>query len=182
MKDPANTRFDNNSADCSASNLGMTRYYAHGPEELPAPNEILSMSGLQFMEGVRDGTIPSPPIGRTLNYWLDVVEEGRIVFRGKPKFESMNPMGTLHGGWYGTLLDSCMACAIMTRVPKGSIYTTLEYKVNITRALPIETAIVAEGTVQHSGRSTGVAVGVIRDAQDGKLYATGSTTCMIFKP
>jgi uncharacterized protein (TIGR00369 family) len=75
-----------------------------------------------------------------------------------------------------------MACAVMTKVPKGSMYTTLEYKINITRPIPLGTEIVAEGVVHHAGRSTGVADGEIRGAADGKLYATGSTTCMIFAP
>ncbi|MEL6700858.1 MAG: PaaI family thioesterase, partial [Pseudomonadota bacterium] len=117
-----------------------------------------------------------------LNYQVETVEDGRVVFHGTPEFRHTNPMGGVHGGWYGTLLDSCMACAVMTKVPQGSFYTTLEYKVNITRALPVGTAIRAEGIVQHSGRSTGVAVGEIRGAEDGRLYATGSTTCIIMQP
>ncbi len=88
-------------------------------------------------------------------------------------------MGTVHSGWNGTLLDSAMACAVMTKVPQGSVYTMLEYKVNVTREIAIGTGIVAEGIVSHSGRSTGVAEGTIRDARSGQLYATGSTTCFI---
>lgn len=72
-----------------------------------------------------------------------------------------------------------MACAVMTKVPRGSVYTTLEYKVNITRTIPVGIEILAEGIVSHAGRSTGVAEGTIRDAATGKLYATGSTTCII---
>lgn len=159
----------------------MTQFTAKSIDDLPGPEEILSISGLEFMQSVQDGRISSPPIGALLNYRLETVEDGKVIFHGTPKFESMNPMGSLHGGWYGTLLDSCMACAIMTKVPKGSLYTTLEYKINITRALAIGTEIEAIGTVQHAGRSTGVAIGEIRGLHDGKLYATGSTTCMIFK-
>ena len=85
----------------------------------------------------------------------------------------------LHGGWYGTLLDSAMACAVMTRVPKGSVYTTLEYKINILHSIPLGTEIACVGTCQHAGRSTGIAVGEIRGVEDGRLYATGSTTCII---
>lgn len=140
------------------------------------------MSGLEFMRAILEGKISGPPIGATMNFWVDTVEEGRVVFRGVPKFECFNPMGTLHGGWYGTLLDSCMACAVMTAVPRGKIYTTLEYKVNLTRALPEGREILAEGLVSHAGRSTAVATGEIRGAEDGKLYATGSTTCLILEP
>jgi uncharacterized protein (TIGR00369 family) len=90
-------------------------------------------------------------------------------------------MGTVHGGWYGTLLDSAMGCAVMTTVPKGSAYTTLEYKVNIVRPIPLDTEIEASAQVEHAGRSTGVANSWIRGLDDGRLYATGSTTCIIMK-
>lgn len=156
-------------------------FIAQSPDDLPTRDVLLSMSGLAFMEGVRDGTISHPPISGVLDYHVDLVEPGRVVFRGTPAFAHTNPMGTVHGGWYGTLLDSCMACAVMTTVPKGSIYTTLEYKINITRNLPVGMEIVADGRVDHAGRSTGVATGEIRGAHDGKLYATGSTTCLIMK-
>lgn len=139
------------------------------------------MSGLDFMRAMLEGEVAGPPIAGEMGYRLDSVEEGRVVFRGTPEFRFANPMGALHGGWYGTLLDSCMACAVMTRVPQGSVYTTLEYKINITRVIPMGMEILAIGTSQHAGRSTGVAVGEIRGAEDGKLYATGSTTCMVMK-
>ncbi len=154
-------------------------FFADTADQLPDRASVLSMSGLEFMEGVRDGRLPAPPIGRLLNYRVEVVEPGRVVFRGTPGFDHMNPVGGVHGGWYGTLLDSCMACAVMTRVPKGSIYTTLEYKINITQAIPAECEILATGWVDHAGRSTGVSHGEIRGALDRRLYATGSTTCLI---
>ncbi len=152
---------------------------ATGPDDLPTLADTLAMSGLEFMQGVLAGTIPGPPIAQTLNYTLTRIEPGLAEFRGTPLFAFANPMGTLHGGWYGTLLDSAMACAVMTRVPKGSVYTTLEYKVNILRPIPLGMEIVCTGACQHAGRSTGVAIGEIRGVVDGKLYATGSTTCII---
>lgn len=157
-------------------------YFAETARDLPGPNDILSMSGLDFMTGILEGRLPAPPISKTLNYRVTEVTLGRVVFRGTPEFPHMNPIGSVHGGWYGTLLDSCMACAVMTHLPKGAIYTTLEYKINITRAIPVGTEIVAEGVTSHAGRSTGVAEGTIRGADDGKLYATGSTTCLIMTP
>lgn len=155
--------------------------HAKSPNDLLTREQTLSMSGLEFMQGVAAGTIAGPPISTLLNYTLDQVEDGRVVFRGTPEFDHTNPMGTVHGGWYGTLLDSCMACAVMTKVPKGSIYTTLEYKINLTRNIPLGTEITATGWINHAGRTTGVASGEIRGAVDGKLYATGSTTCLIMK-
>lgn len=154
-------------------------FYAQSPDDLPDRDAILSRSGLAFMHAILAGEISNPPIGEVLGYHLHIVEDGRVVFRGTPEFHTLNPTGTVHGGWYGTLLDSAMACAVMTKVPKGSFYTTLEYKVNITRTIPVGTEIIAEGIVSHAGRSTGVAEGTIRDADTGQLYATGSTTCLI---
>ncbi|SDI55981.1 PaaI family thioesterase [Lutimaribacter saemankumensis] len=157
------------------------RRYAKTPADLPTMEETASRSGLETMQMVLDGRLPGPPIGQALNYWITEVEEGRVVFEGVPEFQFTNPMGTVHGGWYGTLLDSCMACAVMTRVPRGSVYTTLEYKVNILRPIRLGTAVRATGWCQHAGRSTGIANGEIRGVEDDKLYATGSTTCIIMK-
>lgn len=137
------------------------------------------MTGLEIMQAMLDGHLPPAPIGTGMNFAGHAVEKGRVVFRGAPQKAHTNPMGTVHGGWYGTLLDSAMACAVMTEVPAGATYTTLEYKVNIIRPIPLGTEVECIGTTQHAGRSTGVAVGEIRGTQDGKLYATGSTTCII---
>ena len=149
-------------------------------DELPDRDTLLSLSGLEFMQAILEGRISGPPIAGVMNYTLSEVSEGRVVFTGTPEFPHTNPMGGVHGGWYGTLLDSAMACAVMTKVPKGSVYTTLEYKVNITRAIPPGTRVRTIGTVDHAGRSTGVATGRI-EGEDGRLYATGSTTCLIMK-
>lgn len=156
--------------------------YAQGPDDLLSLAQLLDISGLEFMQGILDGHHPAPPIGKTLNYKLREVEAGRIVFRGAPLFDHCNPMGTVHGGWYGTLLDSAMACAVMTKVPKGSVYTTLEYKVNILRSIPLEMEVDTIAQIDHVGRSTGIAHGEIRGVEDGKLYATGSTTCIVMTP
>lgn len=157
------------------------QFHANAISELLTLEQMREISGLQFMQGILDGHYPSPPIGKTLGYYLSEVEEGRVVFSGAPRFDTFNPMGTVHGGWYGTLLDSAMACAVMTKVPKGSIYTTLEYKVNIIKSIPEGREIQAIGITNHVGRSTGVATAEIIDAETGKLYATGSTTCIVMK-
>ena len=157
-------------------------FIAKTPADLPDLDTILSMSGLDFMLSMQRDEISRPPISGLMHYHLHAVAAGRVTFRGTPAFAHANPMGGVHGGWYGTLLDSCMACAVMTLVPKGSVYTTLEYKVNLTRAIPIGIDILATGTSDHAGRSTGVAHWEIRGAADGKLYATGSTTCLIMRP
>ena len=159
----------------------MHPFNARSPDQMPGTDVILSMSGLDFMLAVLNGRVAGPPIAEPMNYRLDTVEDGYVTFRGTPAFDSLNPMGTVHGGWSGTLLDSAMACAVMTKVPKGATYTTLEYRVNIIRPIPLEMEIVASGRVQHAGRSTGIADGEIRGAEDNRLSATGSTTCMILK-
>lgn len=154
---------------------------ATSPADLLSQKEALALSGLEHMQSILAGKNPGPPIGATMGYTLHSVEEGRCVFRGKPEFNVTNPMGTVHGGWYGTLLDSAMACAVMTRIPRGTVYTTLEYKINILRSIPLGTLIDCTGVTDHVGRSTGVAHGEIRGVEDGKLYATGSTTCIVMK-
>ncbi len=159
----------------------MERMIAKTPEDLLSQAEALNLSGLDFMTGIIEGRLPGPPIAESMGYTLHKVDEGRVVFRGAPSFAFCNPMGTVHGGWYGTLLDSAMACAVMTKVPRGSVYTTLEYKVNILRSIPVDTEIDCIGEADHVGRSTGVAHGEIRGVTDGKLYATGSTTCIVMK-
>ncbi|WP_300031826.1 PaaI family thioesterase [uncultured Roseobacter sp.] len=156
-------------------------YAAQSPADLLPPEKIISMSGLAFMQGILRGEIAGAPIAETLNFDLHEVEEGRVRFSGVPTFAAMNPSGAVHGGWYGALLDSALGCAVMTMVPKGSVYTTLEYKVNITRAIRPGTVVDCVAVVDHVGRSTGVAHADIRGREDGKVYATGSTTCIIMK-
>ena len=153
--------------------------HARTPAEFPSRATLLSMSGLAFMPGMLAGRLPHPGISRLLNYRLTGVEPGRVTFAGAALIEHTNPVGAVHGGWFGTVLDSALGCAVMTCVPQGRWYTTLEYKINITRALALDTEVIAEGLVDHAGRTTAVAHASIRGATDGKLYATGTTTCII---
>ena len=144
--------------------------------------EILEIPGLDMMKGILEGIYPAAPIAKILNYKVHAVKKGKVVFRGAPNLDSRNPMGTIHGGWYGTILDSAMACAVMTTLPAGKIQTTLEFKVNIIRPIPAGATVDAIGTVEHSGKSTGVALGSLVDVKTGKLYASSSTTCIIMIP
>lgn len=137
------------------------------------------LSGLEHLQAMLRGEVPRAPMADTINITLHAVAPGRVVFRGTPLAQHRNPVGAVHGGWYGTLLDSAMGCAVMTGVPKGAHYTTLEFKINITRALPEGMEAEAVATLQHGGRSTAVAVAEVRGVEDGRLYATGSTTCLI---
>ena len=156
--------------------------FAQTHADLASRDTLLSMPGLDFMRSILDGRTPQPPIGRVLGYRLTAVEPGTVTFTGTPGFNHLNPMGGVHGGWYGTLLDSAMACAVMTTLPAGRLYTTLEYKVSLLRALPVGTEVEAVGRVVHAGRTTGVAEGALRGTGDGRLYATGTSTCLVLAP
>lgn len=153
--------------------------YATGPDDLPGRATLLSMSGLAYMEAMRDGRLPGSPMAGLFGFRLAEVSPGRVTFRARPAVSHLNPMGTLHGGWYGCLLDTAMGCAVMTTLPQGRWYVTLEYRVNLIRTIPTGAEVEAEGVVEHSGRSTAVARGGIRCLADGRLHATGSTTCLI---
>ena len=155
--------------------------FVSGPEQLVTGDELPELSGLEFMTGILEGSLPSPPICGVMGFRLSAVSAGEVAFAGKPSFEHCNPHGTVHGGWYGTLLDSAMACAYLTTLPEGAGYTTLEYKINLIRSIPLGTHVEATGTVVHSGRTTGVATGRIRGLDDGRLYASGSTTCIAMR-
>jgi uncharacterized protein (TIGR00369 family) len=150
-------------------------------DDLPDWGDLTSRSGLEFMRDVLDGTLAGSPIWDSLGFEPVRVEDGCVVFEGIPELHTTNPMRRVHGGWYGAILDSCMGCAVMTKLPRGTVYTTLEFKINITRAIPLGLKVEAIGKVQHAGRSTGVAMGEVRGVEDGKLYATGSTTCILMQ-
>ena len=160
----------------------MNDLYPKETQDVLSIEEILEIPGLEMMQGILKGIYPAAPIAKILNYKVHAVEKGKVVFRGTPNLESRNPMGTIHGGWYGTILDSAMACAVMTTLPAGKIQTTLEFKVNIIRSIPTGLTVDAIGIVEHSGKSTGVAVGSLIDVDTGKLYASSSTTCIIMTP
>lgn len=130
----------------------------------------------QILRGEREG----PGIWRLLGLTLEALEDGSASLTATPGEDLTNSNGTVHGGWYGTMLDSCMACAVMTKLAAGSGFTTLEYKVNVIRPVPVGTPVRGTGTTQHVGRSTAIAMGEIRGIEDDRLYATASTTCMIF--
>lgn len=141
---------------------------------------LLQQDGLTFLRGLIDGKFPAPPITRTLGFALSEVEHGRAVFTGEPQARHYNPIGTVHGGFAMTLLDSALACAIHSTLAQGEAYTTLEIKVNLVRPLTLKTGLVrAEGRILRRGRSLATSEGDIKDGE-GKLYAHATTTCMIF--
>lgn len=141
-----------------------------------------TMSGLEYLQTMLRGELPRPPISYTLDFVLESVSEGRATFTVTPQEFHYNPIGVVHGGLAATLLDSALGCAVQTTLPSGVGYTTLELHVNLVRAITKDSGqLRAEAEVIHAGRSIATAQARITDAA-GKLYAHGTTTCMIFRP
>ncbi len=141
---------------------------------------LASMSGLEFLNAMMRGDLPGPPIAKTLGFHMVEAEEGRTVFASVPGVEHYNPIRTVHAGYTATLLDSCMACAVLSTLPKGTGFTTMEFKVSLLRPMTKDTGPVrAEGTILSRGRRGAAAEGRLTDSR-GKLIAHATTTCLIF--
>ena len=144
------------------------------------PDILKSYDGLGFLKAMIAGKVPNPPISELIGFHLTEIEQGRGVFEGVPEFRHYNPIGTVHGGFAATLLDSALGCAIFSTITKGETWTTLELKFNLVRPLTRDTGPVrAEGRIVHRGRTVATAEGDLKD-RAGKLYAHATTTCMIF--
>jgi uncharacterized protein (TIGR00369 family) len=138
-----------------------------------------TIPGLQLLTGIMEGTLPAPPIQKALDFRLVEVARGYTAFAGIPKIEYYNPLGSVHGGYIAALLDSCMACAVHSTLDAGYSYATLEIKINYVRAILSDTGEVrAEGKVINAGKRVATAEGRLLDST-GKLYAHGTTTCLI---
>ena len=138
------------------------------------------MTGLELIQAMLAGELPYSHIGDTMDFSLVEIDVGRAVFQGTPQVKHFNPMGGVHGGWYATLLDSALGCAIHTMMPAGRAYTTAELGVNIVRAATPKTGpLRAIGNVIHCGRQLATAEARIV-GPDGKLYAHATTTCLVF--
>jgi uncharacterized protein (TIGR00369 family) len=145
-----------------------------------ARDVLLAGDGLSFLRGIVEGRHPAPPFAGTMDFELTEVEEGRVVFTGKPQARFFNPLGTIHGGWTATILDSAMACAAHSVLKPGEGYTTLEMKINYVRPVMPESGIVrCEGKVIHRGGTVATSEGRLIDER-GKLLAHGTETCLIF--
>lgn len=145
-----------------------------------AREELARLPGIAMFEAMFDGRLPGAPIATTLDFLPVRVEPGLAVFQGQPMRRHYNPLGTVHGGWYATLLDSALGCAVHSRLPAGKSYTTLELKLNLVRALRDDVPRVrAEGRVVHAGNQVATAEARLV-GPDGRLYAHGTTTCLVF--
>lgn len=140
---------------------------------------VPALSGLEFLQKMMRGELPAPPIADVLGFRLTRAERGLVVFEFEPEEFHYNPIGVVHGGMAGILLDSAMGCCVQSTLPAGTLYTTLEYKVNLTRAIQAKTGrLSAEGRIVHAGSRVATAEGRLTDGS-GKIYAHASTTCIV---
>jgi len=147
---------------------------------LASPGDVARLSGREMMQAMIDGKLPAPPIAQTLGFWLAEVGDGYAVFEGDTGPHLLNPLGTVHGGWALTLIDSATGCAAHTVLPAGVGYTTIETKANLSRPIKHDTGRVrAEGRVVTRGRQIMSAEARVLDAA-GRILAHGTSTLMVF--
>jgi uncharacterized protein (TIGR00369 family) len=146
------------------------------------PTEVMaSMPGIDFVRAIFDGKLPAPPIMQTIKPFDSTAEPGIVVMRSIPGFRHYNPIGSVHGGYAATLLDSAMGLAVHTMLPAGTGYTTLEFKVSFIKGMTKDTGPVrTEGRTLNVGRRTATAEARIADAE-GRLLAHATTTCLVFE-
>jgi uncharacterized protein (TIGR00369 family) len=146
---------------------------------LGRPEQFAGKSGMEIFHAMLRGELPPPPITQTLDFFLVEVTPGHAEFQGRPLFAHYNPLGTVHGGWIATLLDSAVACAIHSTLPAGKTYTTVELKVNYVRGLTDKVPLVrAIGDVIYTGGKIGTSQGRLV-GPDGTLFAHATTTCIV---
>lgn len=139
-----------------------------------------TMSGLEYIEGLVDGTIPPPPIFTLMRMRPVAAEVGTVSFTCDPDESHYNPIGTVHGGLVCTLLDSVLGCATQTTLPKGQGYTSLEIKISYLRPVTADTGrLTAVGIVTKPGSRAAFTEGTVHDSR-GKLIATASSTLLVF--
>jgi uncharacterized protein (TIGR00369 family) len=144
-------------------------------------DQKIGMSGLEFVEGLVNGTLPLNTMAETLGYDIIEASKGRVVVVAEPQAKHRNPFGTIHGGLAATLLDTCMGLAVLSMLDRGLAQTTLEFKISLVRPITVETGLVkAEGKVINCGRRVGTAEGKLMD-KEGRVLAHGTTTCLIFE-
>ncbi len=147
----------------------------------PIPGAIAAqrMSGLDYLKALMRGEFSTAPLSRALNFTLIEVEMGRAVFQSQPAEYHYNPIGSVHGGYAATLLDSALGCAVHSTLQAGVGYTTVQLQVNMVRAMNIDTGmLLCEGNVIHTGRRMMTAEGRLMD-KSGRVYAHGTSTCLI---
>ncbi|MGW5275220.1 PaaI family thioesterase [Streptomyces sp. NPDC004044] len=159
--------------------MGRSRTYEWEDPAISAAT-VGRSTGLEFLREIAAGRLPGPPVAATLDFTLDEVEHGRAVFSLVPGEEHYNPIGSVHGGVYATLLDSAAGCAVQSALPSGMGYTSVDLTVKFLRPVTVDTGrIRAVGTVISSGRRTALAEARLIDEKD-RLLAHATSTCMLF--
>ena len=146
------------------------------------PTEVMaSMAGVDFVRAIFEGRLPAPPIMQTVEPYDSTAEPGVVVFHSIPGFRHYNPIGSVHGGYAATLLDSAMGLAVHSALPAGTGYTTLEFKVSFIKGMTKDTGVVrSEGRTLNVGRRAATAEARITDSK-GRLLAHATTTCLVFE-
>ncbi len=151
-------------------------------ERAPLSREaVATMTGLDLMRAMVGGTLPGAPIGRVMNMRGIAADPGTVTFEGSPGPEHYNPLGTVHGGYAATLLDSCMGCAVHTTLAAGMGYTSIDINISYVRAITTATGpVTARGEVINAGRRIATVRGTLTDAA-GKILAHGTSSCLIME-
>jgi uncharacterized protein (TIGR00369 family) len=146
------------------------------------PTEVMAgMAGVDFVRAIFEGRLPAPPIMQTIEPFDSTVEPGVVVMHSVPGFRHYNPIGSVHGGYAATLLDSAMGLAVHSMLPPGTGYTTLEFKVSFIKGMTKDTGPVrSEGRILNVGRRAATAEARITDSK-GRLLAHATTTCLMFE-
>lgn len=165
------------------------------PEHTPDPSRVVehaayklarlapSYDGIAFLEAIRDGELPVPPIADLIGFDIRTVRPGEVTFELTPTEQHYNPIGMVHGGIAATLLDTAMGCAVQTRLPTGVGYTTSDIQVRYLKPVTVQTAtVLATGTVVHLGRRTAVAEARLVQESTGMLLATATSTLLVVRP
>jgi uncharacterized protein (TIGR00369 family) len=148
----------------------------------PQAAEALTMSGIEYLQAMIDGTIPAPPIASHINLEMVSVEPGVANMAATPDESHYNPIGSVHGGFAATLLDSVCGCAVQSTLPAGVAYTSLDLNVSFLRGMTSETGrVTAQGRVTKPGSRAAFVEADIKDAA-GRLIATATSTCLVFTP
>lgn len=143
---------------------------------------LFARSGLEQLQAVAAGELPAPPISSHIGVEFVTVSEGDVVMTAVPNESHYNPIGSVHGGFFATVLDSACGCAVHSTLPAGVGYTSLEIKVSFLRPITADTGpVTAHGWVTRTGRNAAFAEADLRD-QDGHILATASSTCLIVRP
>ena len=164
------------------SEAGSPRRRSYQWQDPAVPAAAPALAGLDFLRAIADGTLPAPPVARTLGFDVAAVEPGRVVFKFTPAEYHYNPIGSVHGGVCATMCDSACGCAVHSMLPAGAAYTSQDLTVKFLRPVTASTGTLwCEGTVIHLGSRTALAQASLSDAS-GRRYAHATSSCLIFRP